>query len=911
MKETVDYTAIATKAMKIGFIALSAAVVGSTVAFAKFEKGMSDISTIIDNSNESVKDIGQNILALGKEIPKPIGELVESMYDIRSAGISAAAATETLGSAGKLATVGLSSTKQATDILTTAMNSFKSEGRSATEISNILFKTVQYGKNTIAELAQAFGQTAPLAKSAGVSLTEFSAATAALTAQGIPAAVAQNQIRAAMVSLEKQTASMKMVFKRLGYKDMKELMANSENLGDAFSKIRNAAVELDIPLSKVTGRVEGANAITVIATEGAEIYTRALKDMESGVDSVADAFERQSQTLSAQRQLMTNLANTIAINFGEKLQPALISAGAGVSEALAGINDLITKNGVMITKAFTLVVSVAGDLFNIVSSTVSVVADLFNILGGYQVLTVVGVALKGITAALSAIFTVLKTTTKAVSDMLSDWGALGVVLKVVFGTIAAFAAKAYIVGMVVSIGKLVAVTKAWKIAQMALNIVLKANPIGLIVTAVVGLGALIYDLIVNFNEWKLSWTKLINSVTIGWKKAKMLLAGDEGRAKLQEEIDALEGQNKAIKEQTEALKKRKEELKKQGMSSSEADKQAGKDVGVGSTGGGGGAVPVDQGGDGGLGKTVANEAAKTAAVKAAEQERFNIKQEAAVQASVNEDERNAEDLAKLEAWNEAYQEKEQEQYEAEQEKLMERRENENMTEEEHRLAKEELEAQHYARLQAQQEQYWKEKAKKTKKTDTFFYSAQKNANKQLEALNDGMYSEFMSTLGEFAQYSKGAAIAYKAIAIGQAITSTYLGASKALATKPFPANIAAAGLITAKGLLAVAKIKNQSFAVGTDMVPEDMTANIHKGEGIIPAKENQFLQSGKLALVSPDSVGSASGNSGGDTIINESNVYMEGAEFHGSFEEDQALDIANKIAVAQNENRFAGFPDKR
>ncbi len=908
MKETVDYTAIATKAMKVGFIALSAAVIGSTVAFAKFEKGMSNVSTIIDNSNESVKDIGQNILTLGKEIPKPIGELVESMYDIRSAGIAASVATETLASAGRLAVVGLSSTKEATDILTTSINVFKSEGKSATEISNILFKTVKYGKNTIAELAQAFGQTAPLAKSAGVSLTEFSAATAALTAQGIPASVAQNQIRAAMVSLEKQTADMKKVFRELGYKDMKELMANSDNLGDAFKKIRDTAVKLDIPLTKVTGRVEGANAITVIATEGAEIYNTALRDMAGGADAVSEAFERQSKTLNAQRQLMQNLANTIAINFGEKLQPALISAGEGVSKALGAVNELITKNGAAITAAFKLVFSIAGDLFNTVVNVASVVADLFNIMGGYQVLIVVGTALKVISTILSAVTTAIKTAVKAVADMLNDFGALGTVLKVVFGTIAAFMAKAYLVQMAVTMTKLVKVTKLWKIATAALNLVMKLNPIGLMITAAVALGALIYDLIVNFNEWRLSFNKLINNVQIGWKKAKMILADDEGDKQLQKEIVTLEAQNKAIENQTAALKKRKEELKASGMSGRQADQQAGKEVidDAGGVGAGAGRSPSSGGGN-----IQAQEDAKTAAVKKGEQDRFNAKQEAAMATAIREDEQNAADLEKLETWNEEYQAKEQELYDAELEKLAMRKENETMTDEEHRLAKEELEAQHYARLQAQQDQYWKEKAKKTKKTDTFFFNAQKNANKQLEALNDGMYSEFMSTLGEYAQYSKGAAIAYKAIAIGQAITSTYLGASKALASKPFPANLAAAGIITAKGLLAVAKIKNQSFAVGTDYIEEDMLANVHQGEGIIPKKENQFLQSGKLALVSPDQIGAAEGNrGGGDTYINETNVSMEGATFNGNIDEDQALDIANTIAVAQNEQRFAGFPDK-
>lgn len=44
-------------------------------------------------------------------------------------------------------------------------------------------------------------------------------------------------------------------------------------------------------------------------------------------------------------------------------------------------------------------------------------------------------------------------------------------------------------------------------------------------------------------------------------------------------------------------------------------------------------------------------------------------------------------------------------------------------------------------------------------------------------------------------------------------------------------------------------------AVGQDFVPRDMISFIHEGEAIVPAKQNQFLQSGKFALVNPKQFG--------------------------------------------------------
>lgn len=52
-----------------------------------------------------------------------------------------------------------------------------------------------------------------------------------------------------------------------------------------------------------------------------------------------------------------------------------------------------------------------------------------------------------------------------------------------------------------------------------------------------------------------------------------------------------------------------------------------------------------------------------------------------------------------------------------------------------------------------------------------------------------------------------------------------------------------------QGIRAVRKSR-MGFATGTDELPFDMTANVHKGETIVPAREAEFLRSGKLALVS-------------------------------------------------------------
>ncbi len=158
---------------------------------------------------------------------------------------------------------------------------------------------------------------------------------------------------------------------------------------------------------------------------------------------------------------------------------------------------------------------------------------------------------------------------------------------------------------------------------------------------------------------------------------------------------------------------------------------------------------------------------------------------------------------------------------------------------------------------------------------------------------------------------KGFAIANATMKISEAA----VGAFAAMASIPVvgPAlAIQAAATAIATGLPALAAIQGAtaSFAVGTDFVPNDMIANIHQGEGIIPAKQNQFLQSGNLVLGSPEAVG---GTSQQDTTQESSTptivLNFEGANFIGNVGDNDEFigQIENAIAIGIDEGRFAGF----
>lgn len=155
-----------------------------------------------------------------------------------------------------------------------------------------------------------------------------------------------------------------------------------------------------------------------------------------------------------------------------------------------------------------------------------------------------------------------------------------------------------------------------------------------------------------------------------------------------------------------------------------------------------------------------------------------------------------------------------------------------------------------------------------------------------------MVGSLKGALQQAAQLNSSFAIAYKAVAIGEAIMNTAAGVTRAFKDYAWPFSTVVAGIVGAMGAIQIATIASQSFAVGTPEIPKDMVAQVHKGETIIPETFAGAIRSGDLSL-------SGGGNTGSGI-----NFDFTGATFNGitrDFVEEiftkASESIANKTLV--------------
>ena len=270
-------------------------------AAQEFNQKLRDISTITDMTKGQLRDLGREILDLSRAVQIGASDLGAAQYQILSAGITdSATAFQALSDAAKLGKAGLATTEEAADLVTSAMNAF---GVTSKEAADVIFKTVQDGKTTVAQLAQSFGNVAAIMPAVGVSFKEMQAATAALTLSGQTASVAQNNLKAAISNILTPTAD--------AAKEMKRLNAENKNVTLEFSasalqtkgltrfldELKKATGGNADSLKKLFGSVEAYNAILSLTGAQAKDYARILNDLNKSNGAVEEGFKKQLNSL--------------------------------------------------------------------------------------------------------------------------------------------------------------------------------------------------------------------------------------------------------------------------------------------------------------------------------------------------------------------------------------------------------------------------------------------------------------------------------------------------------------------------------------------------------------------------------------------------------------------------------------
>jgi len=341
-EKQLDKTAKSSKRLGGSMIALVGGVGGlglvvkRTVSeWLKFDKAMVEVATIAGVSTGRMKELRKEALKVATTLGVDATEAAQGFYQALSAGVNEADVGEFITTAAKFAQGGMTDVASATDLLTTAINSYKLESADAEAVGDKLFTTIKLGKTNAEQLARSFARAGSAAAQGGVELDELLGVTAAITKTGVPTAEAFTQIKASIAALYNPSSELRDIYEKLGVTSARQLI-KQKGLAGALDAVRSATNGNEAQFIKALRSIEAYSGALVITGESLEAVRDLTGQVADGSGALDEAAAKVGDLLEIQTQKLKN--QFIAVNEEIENQTGIL---AGASIVLASLNTSI------------------------------------------------------------------------------------------------------------------------------------------------------------------------------------------------------------------------------------------------------------------------------------------------------------------------------------------------------------------------------------------------------------------------------------------------------------------------------------------------------------------------------------------------------------------------------------------
>jgi len=193
-----------------------------------YQQSLTKLATTAGESTGNLKLVGDGMLSMASQVGVSAQDLAKSMYTVESAGFHGADALTVMKSAAEGAKQENADLGHVTDAVTTALHDYNLPATDAAKVTSQLITAVSHGKTTFDELTGAMHSVTPIAAAAGISLAEASGTLASMTASGMSADQAAQNLGSTIKGLAAPTQPV--------IKEMAALGLNSVELSKNLGK---------------------------------------------------------------------------------------------------------------------------------------------------------------------------------------------------------------------------------------------------------------------------------------------------------------------------------------------------------------------------------------------------------------------------------------------------------------------------------------------------------------------------------------------------------------------------------------------------------------------------------------------------------------------------------------------------
>jgi len=270
---------------------LARALVEGARQSIELQKGLAEVRTISQDNQLSLDQWLTGVRALSNAYGVDLKDQVEATYQALSNQIAEGAETFTfLADANDFAAAAVTSTSDAVNLLTGALNAYGLGADQTQRVSAQFFKTIELGRVRASEMANSFGDIAIVAQQLGIQLDEVQAAVSTLTIRGVAYNKAATQLRGIFVKLLKPTEQMKEFFREIGV-ESGEAAIRTYGFDGVLQRLQNSTKGSATELAKYINRVRGLSGALALSNEGLDTYRKNLDEIRNSTDSYGEAVD--------------------------------------------------------------------------------------------------------------------------------------------------------------------------------------------------------------------------------------------------------------------------------------------------------------------------------------------------------------------------------------------------------------------------------------------------------------------------------------------------------------------------------------------------------------------------------------------------------------------------------------------
>ena len=352
---------IAAGAMVAAATAVATLGTAAVKSAAEYETQLANVSTLLTGTEAEVAartaEIGDQVLEISNRTGVATADLTDGMYQVVSAFGDSADAAAILETAAKSAAAGNATTTDSINLLSAVTKGYGDTSAEAVQqAADLAFATVRLGQTSFPELAAGMGKVIPLASTLGLEQEQLWGAMATLTGVTGSTAEVVTQMKATMQAFLSPSKNMQAALKNMGYESGQALL-ESKGLQGSLEALKDAVGGNELAFAGLFSSVEAQTAVLAMAGNQAENLTSKTAEMYEATGAANTAFERQTNSLKYDIQMIKNLGANFLTQLGTNILPYVREFAEAalpvVSEALEKIGGYMT--GTIIPAAETAV----------------------------------------------------------------------------------------------------------------------------------------------------------------------------------------------------------------------------------------------------------------------------------------------------------------------------------------------------------------------------------------------------------------------------------------------------------------------------------------------------------------------------------------------------------------------------